>query len=663
MDWPYVAIMLAAVASGVFLLRRGPKPLGLNRWEMGGVVLGAFCGGMIGAKLPFVLADWTGFLSGKAWFDDGKTIMSGLLGGYLGAQAVEWAIGARVKMCDVFAVPLAVAIGIGRWGCFHAGCCYGTVTTLPWGVRFADGQLRHPTQIYESAFHLTAALVLYQFQRRGMFRGHLIRLYFMAYFFYRFCTEFIRPEPRLWLGLTGYQWAALALAPFFALWCCPGCRPWLVFRRRPATTPDQRCASVPEGLPPTAGPVLKQTGTLCPKCLAAVPGTTLERQGKVYLTRDCPEHGLTEALVSSDRRFYYLRGETPHPPLGKEECCCPGPDHKTCIALLEVTGACNLRCPVCYAQSPAGVHRPLEACCADLEAFLTARGPLDVLQISGGEPLVYPHLLPLLDHCKRLPIEHVMINTNGLALLGNEGLATALARRRPRLELCLQWDGSDAESHVALRGADLVAEKQAILKTIIAQDIPTTLVCTLVRGVNEDQLGGMLRLGLQTPQLRGLTCQPATWSGRFEQPADPLDRLTLADVARLLVQQSDGLLTDDDFLPLPCSHPNCCSFSYLARPKRRAPLPLLRMVNYADHVDRLADRISFNLGDARACCGAGYRPEDFFRIVIKPFMDAYSYDQERIDECCIHVIQPGGGAVSFCRFNALERGKKTVSRL
>ena len=64
--------------------------------------------------------------------------------------------------------------------------------------------------------------MLFQLQRRQLFRGQLIRVYFVAYFVFRFVTEFIRPEPRIFLGLTGYQMGTLLLAPFFALWCCPG---------------------------------------------------------------------------------------------------------------------------------------------------------------------------------------------------------------------------------------------------------------------------------------------------------------------------------------------------------------------------------------------------------------------------------------------------------
>jgi phosphatidylglycerol---prolipoprotein diacylglyceryl transferase len=217
----YTLTMIVAVAAGAWLSRRTQVALPLTAEQRIGVGLGAFCGAMIGAKLPFVLSDWQGFLSGAAWFADGKTILCGLVGGYAGVEIAKWALDIRVKTGDSFAVPVAAAVGIGRIACFFGGCCYGTPTSLPWGVTFpsVDSAPRHPTQLYEAAFHLTAAALLWQLQQRGAFRGQLIKLYILAYLVYRFATEFIRPEARLWGELTGYQWACLMLAPvFIALW-------------------------------------------------------------------------------------------------------------------------------------------------------------------------------------------------------------------------------------------------------------------------------------------------------------------------------------------------------------------------------------------------------------------------------------------------------------
>lgn len=217
----YTLIMIAAVATGAWLSRRTQAALPIPRSQRLAIGLGAFCGAMIAAKLPFVLSDWDGLVSGAAWFSDGKTILCGLVGGYFGVEIAKWIVDVRVKTGDSFAVPVAAAIGVGRLSCFVGGCCYGTPTDLPWGVVFPHVDLhpRHPTQLYEAAFHLAAAGVLWQLQRRGLFRGQLIKAYFLAYLAYRFASEYIRPEARLWGGLTGYQWACLALAPVFAgLW-------------------------------------------------------------------------------------------------------------------------------------------------------------------------------------------------------------------------------------------------------------------------------------------------------------------------------------------------------------------------------------------------------------------------------------------------------------
>jgi phosphatidylglycerol---prolipoprotein diacylglyceryl transferase len=220
-DPAYTLIMAAAILVGIVLARRTQRPLLLSPREKLGIGLGAFCGAMLGAKLPFVLSDWDGLLSGAAWFSNGKTILCGLVGGYFGVELAKWLLGVRIKTGDSFAVPVAAAVGIGRLSCFHAGCCYGTPTRLPWGVVFpnVDALPRHPTQLYEAAFHLTAACVLAWLQSRGLFRGQLIKLYIISYLIYRFVTELIRPEARLWAGLTGYQWAVLVLLPLFGwLW-------------------------------------------------------------------------------------------------------------------------------------------------------------------------------------------------------------------------------------------------------------------------------------------------------------------------------------------------------------------------------------------------------------------------------------------------------------
>jgi phosphatidylglycerol---prolipoprotein diacylglyceryl transferase len=231
----YTLVMMLAVGVGIFLSRRSQQDLPLTKQQKWGLAIGAFCGAMLGAKLPFVIADWNGLMSGTAWFSNGKTILCGLVGGYFGVELAKWMLDIRVKTGDSFAVPVAASIGVGRLSCFVAGCCYGTPTDAPWGVVFStvDSLPRHPTQIYEALFHLAAACLLAWLRRQGLFRGQLIKLYIISYLAYRFSTEFIRPEVRMWQGLTGYQWAALVMIPVFvALWI----KDRKLFVPRPAAT-------------------------------------------------------------------------------------------------------------------------------------------------------------------------------------------------------------------------------------------------------------------------------------------------------------------------------------------------------------------------------------------------------------------------------------------
>ncbi len=229
----YSAIMVVAIGAAAGLARFTQRGLGLSPRERLGIGMGAFAGAMIGAKLPFVLSDWQDFLSGAAWFANGKTILLGLVGGYVGVEVAKWCLEIRTRTGDSFVVPVATAVAIGRLGCFVAKCCYGTPTHVPWGVVFSqiDQLPRHPTQLYESAFHAGCAAAFAVCSRYGWFPGHLIKIYIILYASYRFCTEFIRPEIRFVSGLTHYQWASILLVLLFTwLW-------WKDSRRIPGPAP------------------------------------------------------------------------------------------------------------------------------------------------------------------------------------------------------------------------------------------------------------------------------------------------------------------------------------------------------------------------------------------------------------------------------------------
>ncbi|MBI3891433.1 MAG: prolipoprotein diacylglyceryl transferase [Candidatus Wallbacteria bacterium] len=222
--------MSAAFLVAWLIGRPSRQRLPVEPWQQRRIAAGALLGAVLGAKLPYLLANAERLSLGFFFLSTQKTILGGLVGGYLGVEAAKWSLGVRVKTGDSFAVPVAAAIAVGRLGCFVGGCCYGLPTTLPWGVDFGDGIPRHPTQLYEFAFHAAAAAALWECRRRGLFPRQLIKLYILTYLGYRFASDFLRPEATVWMSLTGYQLATVALVPLFA-------GLWMADRQPPNLTP------------------------------------------------------------------------------------------------------------------------------------------------------------------------------------------------------------------------------------------------------------------------------------------------------------------------------------------------------------------------------------------------------------------------------------------
>jgi phosphatidylglycerol:prolipoprotein diacylglycerol transferase len=214
--WPRLAYSLFMVlALGVFLLVRRLQPrqtTRLTRRQRTALGLAAFIGGMLGAKAGFLVANWHAWSFHFVWLADGKTVLTGIACAYLAVELTKLALGIKVKTGDDYALPLALALAVGRWGCFCNGCCYGTPTTVPWGVVFHDEWPRHPTQIYESLFHTAMAVILFVLARENRLATHRLQLYLIAYCIFRFLTEYIRPEPPWLFDLTFYQWFASAMA-------------------------------------------------------------------------------------------------------------------------------------------------------------------------------------------------------------------------------------------------------------------------------------------------------------------------------------------------------------------------------------------------------------------------------------------------------------------
>jgi 7,8-dihydro-6-hydroxymethylpterin dimethyltransferase len=451
--------------------------------------------------------------------------------------------------------------------------------------------------------------------------------------------------------------------------------------------------------------LLKTTVSLCHVCLAHVPAAVFVRGGRVFIVKLCEVHGRAEAVLENDERFYFLSNKDHSgrrfaegrlvtiPPYAGGGCCGPegggctaardaafGPytdqlGNKTCTVLVEVTNACNLACRVCYSDAKGDRVLPLPAFKSYLEQLIEQKGGLDSVQLTGGEAMLHPEFQALVEHLFARPeIKKIYLPTNGLLLASAEA-AARLAPFRSKLMVLLQFDAARPESNVALRAADPAGAREAVMREMARVGVPLQLTMTLARGVNDDQVGWVVGRGMADTNVKVVALQPATYSGRYDLAPDPMNRLTLSDVLKAVVAQVDRSLRPEDFAPIPCSHPNC---GWITLFVRRFGL-MRNIVKYIDLpavMNEVAYKTLLSTAELRSAVGGSkrggvigwlgrrlVRSTDIFTVAIKPFMDRFCYDQDRIANCCHHLMDTEGRAVSFCEYNALVRQRDGWERL
>jgi len=427
---------------------------------------------------------------------------------------------------------------------------------------------------------------------------------------------------------------------------------------------------------------LAETTSLCPDCLERVPGRYEAREGAVYLTRDCPDHGTASREVwgSLDHWEWAADLDTDY---GAEGEFAVDGDHAG-LAVVEVTQDCNLSCSYCFAGSgPGGKQRAFEDVVALLEVVEDEAGTIPV-QFSGGEPTVRDDLPALVERAVGMGFDHVQVNTNGIRVAREDGYAQRLADAGVTA-LYLQFDGLTAGTYEQLREVDLVAEKRAAVAACREAGLQLVLVPTVVPGVNDDELGDIVRFGLEHRDVvESVNFQPVAHFGRYDDHGGAR-RFPLDEVARRLADQVEAL-GPRDLLPVPC----CSSYCHMAGallPREGGPVALTSFLDDSlwesvagtvDERDWMELLANTTVGQQKACssaacCGgevggvdlsggadvlesllpdgvAGLL-DDMVAVSITGFMDADAADADRLENCCVSVPTPDGDLAPFCGYN------------
>ena len=444
------------------------------------------------------------------------------------------------------------------------------------------------------------------------------------------------------------------------------------------------------------------TRSICPECRKVIDAQIIIREDKVYMRKRCSDHGWFEGLISSDAQMYVDSVKFNKPgtiPLEfstqvDEGCpldCGLCPEHKQhiCLGLIEVNTACNLDCPVCFANAGPGYNLTLEQVESMLDRFIEIEGNPEVVQFSGGEPTIHPQILDMVQAAMDRGIPNVMINTNGVRIARDDRFLAELAQLKPAIYF--QFDGLEEDTYRSIRGEALLETKLKALDRLAGADMDVALVAAIERGVNEHEVGAVLKFGLDHPAVRGVVFQPVTHVGRHPD-FDPMQRITIPDVIHSIVDQTGGMFTLGDFVPVPCCFPTCQVNSYvLTDGKEVIPLPrMLDVDKYLDYItnrafprtpsvadiqtaleglwsasavagDRVAALIQGACTDGAGVCNLPLSlGEDLrhlkryvFQIAIKDFLDVYTFNVKQVMKCCVAVLVPDGRAIPFCAYNTV----------
>ena len=468
--------------------------------------------------------------------------------------------------------------------------------------------------------------------------------------------------------------------------------------------------------------LLKEVSSICPECHAVIPAKLSQEAGMVLMHKSCPHHGDFQDLYWSDfdqwerARKYAVLGDGLENPRTQTVKGCPYDcgickNHKsqTILSIIDVTNRCNLRCPICFANAAsAGYEYELNLdTIKGIIDNLSENKPVSVkaLQLSGGEPTLRNDLPDIVEYAHARGIHHVEVNTNGVRIANDMPFLKRL-KDADVSSFYLQFDGVTPDPYLVTRGVDLLPTKLKAIENLksLGHD-SAILVVTLVKGVNDDQLGRIINFAARNHDvIRCVNVQPVSITGRIDRNKLAEYRITIPDFMRLVEEQTNGQILQSDFLPVPFVVP----FARAVGALKGTRYPEFTMHEHCGMatfvfvedgritpITRYADVEAFmsSMNDVAELAKAGHTIRAKFKMVqslkhlnlkvVRPlvsgviregtydalgqlmrkvimigamhFMDPYNFDLERVQRCGIHYGLPDGRIIPFCTMNSIHR--------
>ncbi|MCD6557653.1 MAG: radical SAM protein [Candidatus Aenigmarchaeota archaeon] len=475
--------------------------------------------------------------------------------------------------------------------------------------------------------------------------------------------------------------------------------------------------------------LLKKTHSLCPICLKTIEADVYDDGEKVIIKKECPEHGDFEDIYWSDSDLYkrFLKYQIPGDPIDNpnttREKGCPYDcglcnEHKThtMLGLIDVTNRCNFHCPICFANAEAAgyVCEPtIEQIRVMMKLFREEEPvPADSLMLAGGEPTVREDIIEIVKMAKMLGFKWILVATNGKRIAEDINFTMQLKEAGMNI-VYLQFDGLTPEVYEKTRGFNAWPLKQKAIENLKKVDIATTLVPTVVKGLNDDQVGDIIMYGVKNIEIvKSVNFQPVSFTGRISKEGLKKKRYTIPDLIRDVEKQTDGQIKKEDWFPIPAiapleklvekmfdkrimkssTHVHCGAGLYAFEDKGEL-IPMSHFIDldavaniFKEEMKKPQDLHSIKVKlkilarliktvdtasapsyfswkemfKAYLTSKEGYKaPKNVVRKAIfigsMHFMDPYNFDTQRVERCCIHYATPDGRIIPFCAYNSIHR--------